>query len=354
MSRRSALIFDAHLGVIGGAQRVTGLLASAIAPEADIVIASPEKFDPARFGELYGVDVPACETRGVGNDVPEISALTREFDIFISNQVPWMPPQAKVNLMYVHFPLHRARRRIAGIPTPFRDPAYFADRYDRIMVNSTFTQTWVRKRWNLDSDVVYVYPSLAGGSWDPKMKKRMILSVSRFQPAKAQGHVLDAFTMLRPEGWELVLAGHAYETAYVDELRRRSKGHNVRFVLEPSAEDLAQLYREAWIFWHLRGMDETNVPDDLEHFGLVVAEAMSHGAVPVAFDGGGHPEIITRESGFLVSNVRELGQVTRILIESDDVRRATAEEACRRSTYFTKQRFDEGVRSVLASVDAAI
>ena len=215
------------------------------------------------------------------------------------------------------------------------------------MVNSEFTKTWVRKRWGIDAHVVYVYASLSGGSWDPAAKKPVILSVSRFQEEKAQDHVLEAFREMEPEGWELVLAGHAYDKAYVDRLRKRAASFDVRFELEPSAEGLRRLYREASIFWHLRGMDEENVPDGLEHFGLVVVEAMSHGAVPVVYDGGGHPEIVVDRTGFLISEPSELIFVTKTLIESEPVRHAAAEAAVARSTVFNKDRFDAGVRALL-------
>lgn len=343
----SVLIFDAHLGVVGGAQRVTGLLASAVGPGHEITIASPEKFDAARFVELYGVPVPPCETVGVGNVVADISSLSATFDVFICNQCPWVPPRAKRNLMYVHFPLHSAHRKVAGIPTPLRAPDFYGREYDAVMVNSEFTRGWVRKRWAIDARVVYVYASLDGGSWDPAAKTPTILSVSRFQEEKAQGHVLDAFLEMEPAGWELVLAGHAYDKAYVERLRARAAGRAVRFELEPSADGLRRLYREASIFWHLRGLEEEDTPDQLEHFGLVVVEAMSHGAVPVVYDGGGHPEIVVDRTGFLIRERSELILVTRTLIESEVVRRAAAEAAVARSKVFNKERFDAGVRALL-------
>jgi glycosyltransferase involved in cell wall biosynthesis len=347
MGRKRALVFDAHLGVVGGAQRVTGLLAAALGHDHDVVIASPERFDPARFGELYGVTVPPCEARATGHDVGEISAMTREFDLFISNQCPWIPPQAPRNFMYVHFPLHRARRRILGLPTPFRAPDFYGDRYERIMVNSRFTQTWVKRRWGLESEVVYVYPSLSGGTWDAAYKRPVILSVSRFAPEKAQEQVLESFLRLGLEGWGLILAGHGYDAAYVKELARVAAGAPVRLALDPTAADLIELYRRAWIFWHLRGMNASVVPDGLEHFGLVVVEAMSHGAIPVAFNGGGHPEIITPGSGFLVGDRTELLQVTRILAGSEEVRQAVAGAACRRAAFFNKETFDAAVRRIV-------
>lgn len=342
-----ALIFDAHLGVTGGAQRVTGLLAAALGADADITIASPERFEPARFRDLYGVETPPCRAVAVGNEVAEISALTKAFDLFIGNQVPWVPPQARRNLLYIHFPLHSAFRTLAGIPTPLRAPDFYGARYDRILVNSNFTQEWVQKRWGLGSDVAYVYPSLSGGAWDPARKKPVILSVSRFQREKAQDLVLEAFLALEAPGWELVLAGHPHDRAYVEELRARAAGAAVRFVLDPDVPALIDLYREASIFWHLRGLEIPNPPEGLEHFGLVVVEAMSHGAIPVVFNGGGHPEIVTVGSGFLVSDRRELAMTTRVLIDSEPARRAAAAAAVARAAWFSKERFDGAVRAAV-------
>jgi glycosyltransferase involved in cell wall biosynthesis len=79
-------------------------------------------------------------------------------------------------------------------------------------------------------------------------------------------------------------------------------------------------------------------PEKLEHFGMVYAEALAAGTVPVAYDGGGVGAIVTPEVGVLTERRPEaLGAAVRTLLERPDRRETMAGAGRRRA----ESRFDE-------------
>ncbi len=79
-------------------------------------------------------------------------------------------------------------------------------------------------------------------------------------------------------------------------------------------------------------------PEKLEHYGMVYAEALAAGTVPVAYEGGGVGSIIDVEVGMLTERRPEaLGEAIRVLLEDPD-RRAVMSAAARRRA---EERFDE-------------
>lgn len=79
-------------------------------------------------------------------------------------------------------------------------------------------------------------------------------------------------------------------------------------------------------------------PVKLEHFGMVYAEALAAGTVPVAYRGGGVGVIITPEVGLLTErHPQPLGRAVRLLLDEPE-RRATMAEAGRLRA---EARFDE-------------
>jgi len=67
-------------------------------------------------------------------------------------------------------------------------------------------------------------------------------------------------------------------------------------------------------------------PEKMEHFGIVYAEALAAGTVPVAYRGGGVADIIAPSAGELIDrNPAALGRAVRRLLEDPERRAAMAE-----------------------------
>jgi glycosyltransferase involved in cell wall biosynthesis len=73
---------------------------------------------------------------------------------------------------------------------------------------------------------------------------------------------------------------------------------------------------------------------------MSIIEAMSAGAVPIVYDGGGPREFVNSGSnGFLWKDTAELTQVTTRLVHSPWRRKLMSHRAIRRSKAFTADRF---------------
>jgi glycosyltransferase involved in cell wall biosynthesis len=109
-----------------------------------------------------------------------------------------------------------------------------------------------------------------------------------------------------------------------DELEDRLAG-NGRFFGYVSEQDKAGLINEATIL--------TAAPNKREHFGIIYAEALAAGTVPVAYGGGGVDSIIRPHVGVLTErNPLALGGAIRTRLENPLRTRLMAIQARRRAT----------------------
>jgi glycosyltransferase involved in cell wall biosynthesis len=94
-------------------------------------------------------------------------------------------------------------------------------------------------------------------------------------------------------------------------------GDRGRFLGFVSAEDKAQLINGATIL--------AAAPEKKEHFGIIYAEALAAGTVPVAYEGGGVASIITKDVGVLTDrDPLALGDAVAALLEDDERRKPMA------------------------------
>jgi glycosyltransferase involved in cell wall biosynthesis len=226
------------------------------------------------------------------------------------------------------------------------------DGYQAVVVQSQYVRGWVQRRWRRDAVVVNPPIDVPAEEPDWPAKERIILSVGRFIAdghTKRQDLMVESFRRLVRgglQGWELHLVGSVHSDAmhrgYFERVRELAGGLPVH--LHPDAPyDVVQcLYRRASLYWHAAGagVDAEADPAALEHFGMTTAEAMAHGAVPIAIGRGGQPEVVSHgRDGFLWTEPSELEALTLRLTGDPRLRRelgAAAREASRR---FSSERF---------------
>ncbi len=235
--------------------------------------------------------------------------------------------------------------------------------YDRLLANSSYTQSWIAHRWSLPSHVIY--PPVDVESFSTGPKRNIILSVGRFfQGSHNKKHLpmIAAFRALCDaglQGWEYHLAGGCDETmaeqrAYLAEVRAAAAGYPVVVHANLSFAELRELYAAASIFWHATGFgeDDERSPESFEHFGITTVEAMAAACVPVVIGKGGQVEIVEHaRSGFLWQTLGELQAQTNMLIADPGLRSRLAEWAWQRSRAFDTARFDREVRALVAEYD---
>ena len=252
-----------------------------------------------------------------------------------------------------------ARRRypsLAAAPTEFG----WVRTYDRVVSNSEYTRTWVRRWWELDTAVLHPPVTLQTRT----TKEQVILNVGRFF-APEHGHgkkQLDLVRAMRAlvwrgraDGWVLHLVGGCAPEGeeYLAKVRAEAEGLPVEIHANAPGSLVAELYGKASIYWHATGLgeDPDTQPDRFEHFGITTAEAMSAGAVPVVIMAAGQEELVDHgRTGMLWEPVVQLVCFTEELID-DPERLATMSAATEaEARQYGLEAFGGRVRSLVDSI----
>ncbi len=329
----------------------------------DVAVRQPIDLDLVQH--LYGVDLTGLRVRLVPNwsvpwkKVAMIGAtlgnqaarrgfkrLTAEYQ-FVLVQSSYVPLTSKAtrSVLFNEFPRDPRPQSI--------DWRSRVDSYDAIFGNSDFTSGWIKRYWGVDCSVLY--PSVQ--ECRPLEKTRAILGVGRFHRGgrdKGQIGMVRIFRDLVDAGLDdcrLWLAGLESSAGYLAEVRARAEGYPIDIFVSPSATELAELYGRATLFWHTVGLgvDQELAPQELEHFGIVVAEAMTAGCVPLVFRGGGPPEIVGQPE-LCFEDLDEMARKTVSLL-NEPQRVAVLSHQCRTSAVgrFGHQAFDRSIDRLIGT-----
>lgn len=343
-------LYNLHFAALGGGERRTALLAAHLAAAHEVAIFSASPIDTAGIRALFGIELSAVRLEvlpGATQEQHAAAIAAWQPDLFINNSyTSRLPCPAPRGIYMCMFPQGNGE----GL-----------EGYQVVTANSGFTREWIRRLWGRDAEVVYSAVEPMG---PPGAKERIILNVGRFQADTGHNHfkhqdaLLRAFHRLRGQigaGWEMHFVGtvgsQAGDQRYAEGLRQRADRGGVHFHFGLSQDGLRALYRRAALYWHATGCDDAagNNPARLEHFGMTVLEAMSAGAVPLAFRGGGPCETIVHgESGLLWSHVSELREHTRGLAAQPARLQAMAEAAVARSARFDKGEYLRRMDAIVA------
>lgn len=226
-------------------------------------------------------------------------------------------------------------------------------RFSHVVCNSNFTKNHIDKTFGINSEVLY--PPIDVENFKPGKKENIILGVGRFFAPlhpKKQEIMTEAFKKMKLD-WELVLIGGVTgedSKKSVEDLKKASAGYKIKIIPDSSLEVLKDYYARAKLFWHVAGFGEDleTYPQRAEHFGMVTAEAMAAGCVPVVFNGGGQPEIVdSGKNGYLWQTVDELEEKTNKLIKDKDLLSKLSKAAISRVKDFNKERFSKGLMKML-------
>lgn len=135
--------------------------------------------------------------------------------------------------------------------------------------------------------------------------EKVLLHASNFRKVKRVGDVVKVFSEVNKEvPSKLLLVGDGPERSFIEGLCRQSEAHNdIRFLgRQEQMEDILAI------------TDLFMLPSEYESFGLVALEAMAAGVPVVSTNAGGLPEInINAVTGFL-SNVGDVDNMSRNII----------------------------------------
>lgn len=348
----TAAIFNPYWDTLGGGEKYALSVATTLRDLGNQVsIYWPDHGLLNQFKSRYGIDATGISIDPQGYSAFQSGTLLDRYRVthrhhvffYVSDgSIPFL--FSKKNLIHFQVPLRQLSRNPLTLTLK-------SQLIHSIICNSQFTAQVIKPQFNLPIHVVY--PPVAQIS--PQDKAKVILSVGRFDNllhSKRQDVLIQAFQKLSAPGWRLVLAGGVlHGEKKVQQLQTKVKNSAIDLVINPSWTKLTGLYAKASIYWHAAGFGSnlTSEPEKAEHFGISTVEAMSAGAVPVVFNGGGLREIITpQQNGYTWDQVTELISYTKKIIQSPTLYQKLSRNARLRSQDFSEEVFTHALQKAIS------
>ncbi len=342
-----AAIFDPYLDTLGGGERYCLTVAEILLSQnyqvdlfwsgaADLIQKACHRFE---------LDLTNLNVVKTPNNLIDKYQTTKNYDLIFylgDGSVPFLFSQK--NLLHVQVPFTNHFSLKDQILNQIK-----LKKINQIICNSRFTQNFTQAHLHTQKTIV-LYPPVDVEKFSPHpQKKNWILSVGRFDNllnTKRQDVLIDAFKMLNPTDWKLILMGGSlnqeHQNTFLKNLKNQAHGLSVEFIVNPDFKKLQQIYSQSKIYWHAAGfgVDHHLHPEKTEHFGITVVEAMASGLVPLVVNQGGLPEIVTDgKNGYLWQTQEQLSAKTRLLIQDQKLYHHLQAQALLDCQKFSKSAF---------------
>ncbi len=205
----------------------------------------------------------------------------------------------------------------------------FTNYYSQIWANSSFTSGFISKYWKKTSKLVFP-PHSERSIHSTQPNPCQILSIGRYMNpqnghCKNQLELVEAFEKLcstSPLPWILHLAGGVdpSDDRYFMKVKKQVESKGLQIYLHPNCtqSELDDLLQSSQYYWHATGMGVAKRnPQDMEHFGIAVVEALNVGLIPLVYDMAGPAEILKDFPQLRFSSTSDLAQKTMSLVQSD-------------------------------------
>jgi GT2 family glycosyltransferase len=355
----------------GAAGRYLLTAASALATSHRVYVVTDALYSRYRLDHL---------TRCLSLDLSRASLITRSdlhslgaIDVFchIGDHVyPIVRAIGHRNFYMCRFPLRASNENLTHSWENLRG-------YDRVLVDSLFAHDTLRVKisaFQFETELevlappVPIHPPLIR-RFEDISGRTIILSVGDFSRQDHRHDVLiEGIKRLAETGIDaelhLVDASHSYlkdtlrpdseRSRRHDQLRRQANGMPVRF--HPDTYGLRDLLYQATIYWHATGFDCDHKlnPENCEHFGVSILEAMAVGCIPFVVSNGGPTEFVhDGDTGFQYATLDELIIKTRDLLQNPTCTTAMRERAMLEAHKFATPVFEEKWRRMVAAETVA-
>lgn len=328
--RKSIGLYDPYLDTLGGGEKYVLSILKALENEFEPSIFWDQNFQKEienKFAVYFNskINFQPNIFHKKGNVTEKVNSL-KNFDIFLYiTDGSYFVSSAKRTFIYAMVPqrnlyLMNWQNKLKTLKETF-------------FTHSKFNQINLHK-WNVSAKVLYPYIDHALFKNAHQIKEKTILSVGRFFKhlhAKRQDKMIELFKKLKQKNilykeFRLILAGGLKEEdkSYLDELIQLvGKDTSISIIINPTFQQLTDLYRKAGYFWHFTGygIDGNKSPELVEHLGITPLEAMASGCVVFCYNAGGPKELITDGlNGFLFENEQELVKKMEQVIANQKLR----------------------------------
>ncbi len=169
------------------------------------------------------------------------------------------------------------------------------------------------------------------------LTKPFIMSVGKQEPRKNISRLIDAFTMMKKDDWDLVVVG----PSGWDEKNNHDAYKSVKFTGYVTETELHALYGLCQFFVY---------PSLWEGFGYPVIEAMMHKKAVAASRNSSLVELVEGQGVlFNPSSIDEISNALTTLMDDIRLRSALAEKGYTYSQAFTWKRYYEGLMNVFGA-----
>lgn len=277
--------------------------------------------------------------------------MSRRFDkiLFLSDgSIPIVSSK-----LYVHFQFPVEWVKIRSLTDKLK-----VKRISKVICNSNFTKSYIDKKINVKSDVLYP-PCFV--ETQVSKKENIILNVGRLaflesgESFKKQEFLIKAFEKMSKEGldnWKLVLVVNINSRDREKAKHILSKASSkIEIIENPGFTDLIKIYSKSKIYWHASGYSEDldKYPERAEHFGISTVEAMAQGSIPVVINKGGQKEIVDEgKNGFLWESEEELIQKTMDVISGKVDMENLSRSAISKSQMFSEDEFCNKLTEIMS------
>jgi GT2 family glycosyltransferase len=357
----------------GAAGRCLLTAASALATSHRVYVVTDALYSHYRLDHL---------ARYLSLDLSRMSLITRSdlqglgaIDVFchIGDHVyPLVAAMGLRNFYMCRFPFCVSNENLTHSWENLRD-------YDRVLVDSLFARDALRVQINafqFEAELDVLAPPMP--IHPPPVRlfedisgRTIIVSVGDFFPDRQRYRhdvLIEGIKRLAETGIEaelhLVDASHSYlkgtlhpdfeRSRHYDQLRQQADGMPVCF--HPDNSGLLNLLYQGTIYWHATGFDcdpRLN-PENCEHFGVSILEAMGVGCVPFVVSNGGPTEFVRDgDTGFQYATLDELIIKTRDLLRDRARAAAVSERAMQEARKFAAPVFvDKWCRIAAGQADS--
>ena len=354
-----AVVHD-HFNIRGGGERLTIILAKALA--ADLVFSqrSPKQYSNADFSGLKIYDLRAQEPK-FGSKILYLIRTFRRRTQFISRYDAVVysgdfAPFAAINhpgpgnLFYCHTPPRiiydqqkqiltksKALQRIGlYLLTQYLKPSYrtIMECMDIVVANSINVRDRIRRYWNRDAEVVYPPCEVERFNW--LTKGTYYLSTARLEPFKRVDIIVEAFKSMPDK--QLIIASGGTE---LEALKQKATGaENISFTGWISDQQMEMLVGNAIATIY------TPIEED---FGMSPVESMAAGKPVIGVSAGGLLESVEDEkTGVLLPETLSVKALVDAVTGMTPERALDMREACeRRAHRFSREAFLESMERLV-------